>query len=721
MRVLQLLPLLVFSCSLTARAGTLTWTVTGTQTGSTGPNGTPGPVGSIIGSAISSDQCPDAGSTLLLACPLVSVNITDAAFGIHVSITNPPLCSVASGVGWCYNGQGVGVYYTQQWALVATFYYFYSNGDYYVLTTPLINSIPSYTSSYYAARACNSYEIPPCYSVATAYGSYVLVGTPLPAPTALDPVPQLLNGPQITTSRSTLASSGRPVMGIAADGISQVVLRIPTVSPGGTVFAYMLTGPCGNQSDITTCPISQAPDDNGGLFTVGTAVTPSALSVASVASDTADSTGRAFIAYRAPIDFVRPAFQMSDSGLASRTAYILIVYTAVDRFQYATQYVPLTILRPPVVLVSGLWATAENWQTGGDLRALGSGLYSDGRFAVRASNYGSQSLQIYNVAPDGGVLQAYGNSLGIAFGANYLAAETHNFIADFASGDNDVAAPVAAIQADFVAHSMGSLVTRQLEHLIGFQSSQNFNQGYIHKVISVAGPHLGSPIALHLPDPSDEGVRLFNPHDTITLYGLTPTECLSSTDPSCKSGAIGDLAGAGDGTALSKALLTLRQGGTLSIAYITGEMNAQELAALSGYAQAPPGSDYEYSFNNGRYIRVQTLLDDIKGLIGPPFWPAPELANYLYTATFPILMGGQKSDGLVPVSSQTNGQSKYYDLSAATGNGLVHSEGAVTLGFGVIDTSPPTSILTMLDQDCENEVVQLLNTNVSNLVYVKNQ
>lgn len=570
----------------------------------------------------------------------------------------------------------------------------------------------------------------------------------LPTVTFLDPICpmacSLLNGPQITSDLNRLSTGGVAVKGLAADGVTKVVLKAPTFNAGDKVTATLFNTECTDSStNPSTCPATSAasaPDD-GVLLPVG--------------SSTDTTTAARFVGYEAPIDFVRTSSVAADSLRTSRTVYIRLNYSTAAGTSYGSQIVQIQLVRPPVVLVHGLWATAQDWNTNNDdndLREVGYGLYTDGHFDVTASDYGSRTLQIYNAAPDGGSFVAKGSGLGVDFGASIVAADANDFIAKFKTiNGNRLHQPVAAVQADFVAHSMGALVTRRLQYIGGFKSSENYNMGYIHKVISIAGPHLGSPVALHLPLSSNVCVRRavkLGGFQTITTYGLSANDCLVSSDPTCQSGAIGDLAGAGDGTMLSVALQDLVKGGGLSIAYISGEMSAQELAALSGTEQVnpgPPSGLFMYSFGDNTYTRKQTLLDFMKGLAEPlPFLlltaplaailtadcPAPELADYLYTNKFPSLMGGQDSDGMVPLWSQRNEPNgrinPFYDLTLLNSNGFVHSGGSATLGFGYLTTNssaawPPERISTMLDQTAETAVVNLLNTPVTNSLFVPNQ
>jgi hypothetical protein len=57
---------------------------------------------------------------------------------------------------------------------------------------------------------------------------------------------------------------------------------------------------------------------------------------------------------------------------------------------------------------------------------------------------------------------------------------------------------VAAIQSDVVAHSMGGLVARDMALDPRFSAAENFNQGFIHKLITIGTPHNGSQLATRL-------------------------------------------------------------------------------------------------------------------------------------------------------------------------------------------------------------------------------
>jgi hypothetical protein len=121
----------------------------------------------------------------------------------------------------------------------------------------------------------------------------------------------------------------------------------------------------------------------------------------------------------------------------------------------------------------------------------------------------------------------------------------------------------AAAQVDAVGHSMGGLVVRQAEQLAGFLGTDSFGYGYVHELITIGTPHLGSPLAIDM------------------LNGQQPNQCVDgklakkgsfafqtvtlNLDPGTVtwSGAMGDLEGNGILSGyLSHALTGLQSAGT---------------------------------------------------------------------------------------------------------------------------------------------------------------
>jgi len=119
----------------------------------------------------------------------------------------------------------------------------------------------------------------------------------------LDPVPYALNGPNVVSATAPPNQSGlngadqllsgRPVVGVAADGVSQVVIAIPATNVGD---AFTLT--LFNDQSVQ----SSSPSQDGGLGQAGnSAISSSQVTVTAVA--TTSNGPYAFAVYRAPSDF----------------------------------------------------------------------------------------------------------------------------------------------------------------------------------------------------------------------------------------------------------------------------------------------------------------------------------------------------------------------------------------------------------------------------------
>jgi len=162
-----------------------------------------------------------------------------------------------------------------------------------------------------------------------------------PQLTLLDPVSSLLKGAAVTTNVNTLASKGRVVEGTAADSASELVLRIPANSVGEQ-FTITVINDQGDQSTSAT--------EDGGLGAIGTTTfTASQLNVTAVNTT---SGPMAFAIYGSPLDFPRPEGQDTNSS----ERFINLQVQALDTG--LSSETSVTLLRPPLVLIHGLWASA---------------------------------------------------------------------------------------------------------------------------------------------------------------------------------------------------------------------------------------------------------------------------------------------------------------------------------------------------------------------------
>ena len=450
------------------------------------------------------------------------------------------------------------------------------------------------------------------------FGTWSL--TPSPQVVLVDPVSSLLSGASITTDTNKLGSNGRSVRGVAADGTAQLVLRITGVTPG--------------QQIQLTLPAAQPPADlQGALRQIGS--TAEAQQITVVGQNT--SPPMAFAVYRAPMDF---SDGTSNTTTSERTLNIHVQAmgsTAVDA--------PVAIVRPPVILVHGRGDSDETWN---DFPLL-----NDSRFYVRTVNYGVPvPANIVSVSPaytNAQLAQAKTSDLGFAYNAPSVLKQIIKHIDAIKITKN-----VAAVQADIVAHSMGGNITSTLRFLTTFSRPDTFVKGSIHKVITIATPHLGTPLATTSLQSQNSCVAdLLATHGSISLSTVTLSSGATIT------GAVGDLKGDGHGGGLSTALINLQS--TFAIpfptALVAGTMDQTNLNGLSCFVG-------RYGICIAEYIREHCATNP--------------LATNLTVAGWPTILG-QASDAVVPLTSQLRNTSP--TSLAMQFVGVIHSTGMEQLDF----------------------------------------
>ena len=259
----------------------------------------------------------------------------------------------------------------------------------------------------------------------------------------VDPNPSLLdaNG-NLISDVDWLSVGGSVITGVAADGVTLVLLRMPSDNP------------------VTFSLASGDPAD-GGLSQLGNV----GLGAGSVTvSPVPDSLGSnwVFAVYIPPTDFTA-----SFTTNASR----LIQFQATGGSGTVTQN--LTLVRPPVVLVHGIWDhPIEAWVHTGFadyLRSAG--------FTVEWADYG---------ANNGAGFDPYRSF-------NWPVLRVAEAI-KLAKLDLTTTG-IAVTEVDVVGHSMGGLVTRSYAEGANYRNSANFWAGDIHKLITIGTPHLGSCLA----------------------------------------------------------------------------------------------------------------------------------------------------------------------------------------------------------------------------------
>ncbi|MEM9460892.1 MAG: cellulose binding domain-containing protein [Myxococcota bacterium] len=263
-----------------------------------------------------------------------------------------------------------------------------------------------------------------------------------PEPSSTEPQLVLADG-SLVSDIELLRQAGERIRGVVADGVTQILLRTRLPGPGSVEYAL----------EGGTFP------QDGGVGALNAAPGDTVI-VNSI--ETAAGEYYAVAAYTAPVDFDRG----TDGDLTTRPVNIRASYTPTDPLDSPFQDVQeLTIHRPPVVLVHGLWGDTKvqfDWQMS---------LIEDPRFSVHEVDYDS-TAPLTDPA-----------SLGAIAGA----------IVDVRAAQD--AQGIAGAQVDLVAHGSGGLLARL--HLDDENNlvPENFEQGFVHKFITLNTPHLGSDFA----------------------------------------------------------------------------------------------------------------------------------------------------------------------------------------------------------------------------------
>lgn len=392
----------------------------------------------------------------------------------------------------------------------------------------------------------------------------------------------------------------------------------------------------------------------------------------------------AFAIYRAPLDFARPisggtykvglcnGVSVTDDQAGCRTVTI----SAQNQTNGQTVNISVLILRPPVVLIHGLWGSASDWDQFSPL-VTGIGTL-DGRFSGGPVNYDYPigSMITTTDPPFSATLMKNisANALGLDFTWPIVLGQMQLTIGGFKAGLNPANASVAGIQADVVAHSMGGLVARTIASQPIFLSGNTFGQGDIHKLITLDTPHLGSPLAIALLLPVERGGCLQN---LLAKHGRNfSLNLVTFLDGYVLSGAIADLQGDDTIPVLST-----------------------PLTALNSVSPHPlPTALIAGVYQNFAVLDSNTNLNAFLIRNWPSGCPSDPLAQELTSAGWQGLFHGNANDAIVSEVSQLSG------LDPSVGFpffGYVHSRGPLQLGF-----SKPT----VLDAgDIPTEVIFLLN------------
>ncbi|MCP5421141.1 MAG: hypothetical protein H6969_11730 [Gammaproteobacteria bacterium] len=293
----------------------------------------------------------------------------------------------------------------------------------------------------------------------------------------IDPNPELLTSEaNILDDISAITTSQKVVDGIATDGVTRVILRSRVDFDGPVKFclANSSTAP----TDGSLLPLSNIYIEGGQCITV-------------LPQQTTDGL-MAFAVYLSPTEGNR----FTSSSIIDHKVTFEITQEGMEPIVHS-----LNLVRPPVVLIHGLWSNLDTWTFP---------LVSDPRFEITRANYQSTNAD------------AFSNNAGVPwlYITKALNAMRHR--------------KIAVTQANVVGHSMGGILARNHVSRSDYRNNLNFMTGDIHKLITLDTPHQGSEWAVFI-------TTFF--YDLV--YELTDKlgyNCNSNTGKNCAVRDLSDLA-----------------------------------------------------------------------------------------------------------------------------------------------------------------------------------
>ncbi|MGE3468325.1 MAG: esterase/lipase family protein, partial [Pyrinomonadaceae bacterium] len=265
------------------------------------------------------------------------------------------------------------------------------------------------------------------------------------------------SNPEFDTWRATmtadiekLSRGGDGRTGALADGASMLLIRAQLIGftdpPEGDV-KFNISGD-GNIGHLSRGLGEQIPEYNGGpAFTTQWVKTNGGVF--------------AFALYTPPKNF-----GYSTASIKDRKVALDVTYKLKDAPAPFEQKQDLTLEKPPVALIHGLWSGPSTW--GKEFTSNSRGYETH---LVDYSHLNSRSF-------------------------SQLSGELHAVILEMKRKLR--LRKIAATRVNVVGHSMGGLVTRQLvadDHGRKHFRKDNFGKGEIYKFMTIGTPHFGSPLA----------------------------------------------------------------------------------------------------------------------------------------------------------------------------------------------------------------------------------
>ncbi len=265
-----------------------------------------------------------------------------------------------------------------------------------------------------------------------------------------DPEAIFLSDGQIITDREVLAQGGKPRIGAVADGVTQVLLRSTVTGPG----------------DVEFCLANAQTPVDGGLALLGD------TAYFDCVTDTVAETSQGFMAYavyRAPDEFARDGVG-TDENAAERPITLTATFTSSSGDTIESEF-PFKLVRPPVILVHGLWSNGSTWTASIPIFGFEDifPLVEDTRFmVVHEADYKDTNAHFFSTN-EGMILR---------------------FIKE--ANERLRNKDFATTQVDIAGHSMGGILSRNHISRLDYRDNKNFNAGDVHKLFTLNTPHTGS-------------------------------------------------------------------------------------------------------------------------------------------------------------------------------------------------------------------------------------
>ncbi len=266
----------------------------------------------------------------------------------------------------------------------------------------------------------------------------------------IDPRTRLMlsNGENIWDDHDFWAASTDLREGVAADGLTRLVIRIP-VRGGYTHAEVQIEATDGEGGDIGALSLL-----DGG--------SPGAM--VSLPIVTVGAKRYAFGLYRAPREFIR-----SDADVGRTEREVVVKLTIEPSNLPGCLEGTLRLRRPPVALVHGVWSSADEAFPIETQEMISAG----GKRTVWAQDYYAT------------------NNLGYDLNAWVVpeAIETAMLL-------EQVYNNVAVTRADVVAHSMGGILTRLYsQDDEEYRRPETYGEGDVHRLVEITTPNIGTPVA----------------------------------------------------------------------------------------------------------------------------------------------------------------------------------------------------------------------------------